>query len=189
MLHPETIDEARGELLDELLVLRIQEGSREAFGLLVERWQERLFRHARRFTWSDEAAWEVLQESWLAVARGIGQLRDPGAVRRWLYTIVTRGAASRVRALPRERSAEPGWIEEAPAPEAQGGEREEAVLALRRALGALRPDERALVELFYLEELSVWELSKVLEVPEGTVKSRLHACRRKLRDALERMGR
>ncbi len=65
-------------LTDEILVLDCQSGSLGALESLVSRWQKRLWRHAYCLTGDAEAAWDVTQESWLGIIRGIAQLSDPG---------------------------------------------------------------------------------------------------------------
>jgi RNA polymerase sigma-70 factor (ECF subfamily) len=176
-------------VLDELLVLRAQEGSREAFQLLVTRWQERLWRHAYRLTGRDDAAWDVLQESWMAVTRGLGRLEDPGAFRRWAYTIVTRAATDRQRRLGREEAETSDALDDVPMADDESDDRERAVGTLRAALARLPGDQRGLLSLRYLEGFELWELAEILEVPEGTVKSRLHTARNHMKEILERMER
>ena len=58
---------ARERVVDEILVLRAQEGDATALRELVNRWQEPLWRYAHRLTARDDAAWDILQESWLAI--------------------------------------------------------------------------------------------------------------------------
>ena len=175
-------------LVDELLVLRVQEGHRDAFRQLAERWQERLWRHAFRLTRREDAAWDVVQESWVSVTRGIRALRDPGSFRRWAFTIVTRAATDRLRKLGNEpRGDEP--FTEPSVDSSEEDDREQAISRLRAALAHLKGDERALVSLRYLEDFEIWELARIFEIPEGTVKSRLHHTRNRLKEILERMER
>lgn len=181
--------DAGERILDELLVLRSQEGSREAFQRLVTRWQERLWRHAHRLTGREDVAWDVIQDSWMAVTRGITKLRDPGAFRRWAYTIVTRTATERLRARRVEDSGTSGSFDELPADDSERTEREENVARLRAALRGLPRERRVLLSLRYLEEFEMWELAEILGVPEGTVKSRLHHAKKQLKEILVRMER
>jgi len=180
-------------LLDDLLVTRARAGRREAFEALAVRWQERLWRHAFRLTGREDAAWDVLQESWMAIWRGLSGLREPGAFRRWAFTIVTRAAAERRRSIPLEddptrASATDATELEAP-PSRADDPRAEAVAQLRIALERLPRERRVLLSLFHLEGFEIWELALILDVPQGTVKSRLHHARNQLKDVLERMQR
>lgn len=174
--------ETRARILDELLVLRCQEGSGEAFALLVEALQPQLWRHAYRLTGREDVAWDVLQETWMAVTAGIGRLSDPGALRRWAYTIVSRKAADWQRRRPVDEAGEVSG-ERLEAPSASGnGAADDLTEALRRLPG----DRRALINLHYVEEFSVADIARILGIPEGTVKSRLHSARQQLQDIIER---
>lgn len=174
-------------LCAELLVLRAKAGDARAFEVLVKSWHERLWRHAFRLTHSEETAWDVMQESWLGISRGIARLEEPKAFRRWAYTIVTRAAVVQLRRKPRENPRPIEEIDRTPKEESDRDERQEAVLMLRLALKHLEPKERALVSMRYLEGFELWELAQILEIPEGTVKSRLHRARTRLREILERL--
>jgi len=181
---------SRDRIGNELLVLACQEGKSEAFRRLVEHWQERLWRHAFRLTGRDDAAWDVLQEAWLAIANGIGKLQEPARFPAWAYTIVTRRAADWVAGVVRREGREEDpratLLEEqaAPEPEADG-----AVQLLRRALRRLPREQRVLLSLHYVDGFGVREMGTILDVPEGTVKSRLHHARSQLRDIIERIDR
>lgn len=183
----------RERLVEELLVLRAREGSREAFEELARHWHERLWRHAFRLTDSRDAAWDVLQDSWLGVARGLHRLEDPRAFRRWAYTIVTRTAADHLRDRPREGTQPNDRLDETLSPAAadseEAADRDEAVRVLRGAIARLEAADRTLVSLRYLEGFELWEIASVLGLPEGTVKSRLHRVRKRLKELLERTER
>ena len=177
----------RQRLLDELLILRARDGSREAFVQLVARWQERLWRHAFRLVGREDAAWDVLQESWLAISRSLGQLDDPARFRTWAYTIVTRRAADWGRANGRAPVEVQAWPEEGlPVPEPEsGGDLD--VERLRRGLRRLDRERRALLALRYVDGFDTGEIARILDIPAGTVRSRLHRARSELREIIERM--
>jgi RNA polymerase sigma-70 factor (ECF subfamily) len=171
-------------ILDEYLVASARAGDRAAFQLLARRWQKKLIAHAWRLTGDPEAARDAAQEGWIEILRGIGRLDDERAFPAWAYRIVSRrcarhiGAAVRRRELAEAASAEPPPVAEAP-----GAELEHE--RLRAAVRALPEDQRAAVALFHFEEMSVAEVAVALDVPVGTVKTRLMHARRKLRAALE----
>ena len=75
---------------DELLVLRCQSGETEALEELIRSWQPRLWRHARRLTGRVDAAWDVLQETLLAIVRSLHRLDDPALFRTWAYRIASQ---------------------------------------------------------------------------------------------------
>jgi len=173
-------------MLDELLVIRVQEGSRVAFEQLVTRWQDRLWRHAYRLTGREDAAWDVMQDSWMRVTCGLTRLRDPSSFPRWAYTIVTRAATDQLRHGDREEATSPASINVQATDDVERVEHEEAVAMLRAALRELPREQRVLLSLRYLESFQLWELAEILDVPEGTVKSRLHHARNRLKETLER---
>jgi len=186
------MSDPKERLVDELLVLRCQEGHRPSFARLVERWQARLVRHARGLVWRDDAALDIVQETWLVVAKGLGKLRDPSRLRSWLYGIVTRRAADWQRGRARleglELESEPE-SRSAPAPMSSGDPGDDATADVERVRVALRHlplERRALLALRYVDELDLSEIAEALDVPLGTVKSRLYTARRELRALLER---
>ncbi len=183
--------EHRERLADELCVLACQAGEREAFEALVQRWQARLWRHARHLTGHDDVAWDVLQEAWIAIARGIARLDEVAAFPRWAYTIVTRRAADSLRKQQRQPSTSLDALasDDPQLPPALDERPDDAVGLLREALQHLPAERRALLELHHLEAFDVSEIAVILDIPEGTVKSRLHHARHELRTLIERLDR
>jgi RNA polymerase sigma-70 factor (ECF subfamily) len=179
----EKMTDARERVLDELLVLRCQEGSRTAFDLLVRRWQRRLWRYARRLSGSDEAAWDIMQETWIAVLRQIRRLNDPAWFTAWVYRIVRNQYATYCRGASRQRKLREKLSRSQSVQDGRPQETHEGTVAA--ALRKLAPDRRDLLALKYGEALNVVEIAVILGVPVGTVKSRLHHARRQLRQILE----
>ncbi len=83
--------------LDELLVLRCQDGDGGAMDELVRRWHGRLLRHAWHLTRREDAASDVTQDAWVGIVRGIRRLSDPAMFRVWAYRIVTHKCADWMR--------------------------------------------------------------------------------------------
>ena len=173
--------EWKEKALDGFLVASARVGDRKAFELLAERWDPRLRAHAFRLLGDADQARDAVQDAWAEIVRGLSALRDEAAFLAWAYRIVSRRCArmirgaQRGRALARELAAEP-----AAAPSgATDFER------LRAAIRALPPEQRAAVALFYYDDLSIADIGIALDVPAGTVKTRLMHARRKLRSALE----
>ena len=171
-------------LLDAYLVASARLGDRHALEMLVERWDGKLNAHAWRLLRDRDAARDAAQEGWLEILRGLRRLRDEEAFPAWAYRIVSRRCArqiarnARQRTLSAELSSEPAQ-EDGILPTLTDVE------AARRALRALPPEQEAAVALFYLEDMSVAEVAVALNVPAGTVKTRLMHARRKMRSALE----
>lgn len=170
---------------DEWLVVRCQLGERPAFDELIERWHAPLWSYLRRLAGDDDAADDLAQDVWLRVLRGIGRLRDGAKLRPWLFGIARRAAMDRLRV----RYAAPmSDVDVSTLPTAEPAMPEEDLLLLRDELARLPLVEREALTLFYLQELSLGEVAEVLEVPVGTVKSRLFRARQLLRRELESKG-
>ncbi len=176
-----------------MIVLECQAGSTEAFEVLITRWQERLWRHAFRLTGREEAAWDVIQETWLAITQGIVRLQDATVFRRWAYTIVSRKAASWQRSRGRLERIEPldadGNVLSQRKDASKRSPASNATALLREALEYLPSDRQVLLSLRHLEGFDVHEIAGILGIPEGTVKSRLHHAREELRHIVERIDR
>ena len=175
----------RERLFDEYLAASARAGSRISLGQLAARFQPRLLGHARRLTGDAEAARDVVQEAWIEIVRGIPRLDDATAFPAWAFRIVSRRCARWVRGKQRGRRLDAAYAAE-PAEIAapNGGERASDAARLARAMSSLPPDQRAAIALFYLEDLSVAEIAVALDVPSGTVKTRLMHAREKLRRTL-----
>jgi RNA polymerase sigma-70 factor (ECF subfamily) len=172
-------------LNDELLVLRCQDGDAEAFELLVGRWQRRLWRHAWRLTGDESAAWDVLQEAWIGISRGISRLADAGAFPAWAYQIVSNKCRDLVRRDRRRREATEiysEWMQREEQEAATAGLQHDS---LKEALEQLSGPDRAVLSLRYEEQFGTAEIACILGIPEGTVKSRLFYARQRLRTYLE----
>lgn len=172
-------------LLDTYLVASARVGDRKAFALLVQRWNGRLLAHAWRLLGDAEQARDAVQDGWGEVVKGLPRLADAEAFPAWAYRIVSRRAARLIGRLRRERRLSEALdreVEAAPA-EMDGGGADST--RLRRAIAALPAEQRAAIALFYLEELSVAEVAVALDVPAGTVKTRLMNARAKLRAVMQ----
>jgi RNA polymerase sigma-70 factor (ECF subfamily) len=170
------------KLVDGWLVASARLGDRRAFGALVLRWQRKLLAHAWRLLRDDEAAKDAVQDSWAEIVRGLPRLKDERLFGPWAYRIVSRRCARAVGGMVARRRLEEALAAEPAAPwaEVEAGEGR-----LRAALAALPPAQQAAVALYYLEDMSVAEVAVALDVPAGTVKTRLMHARLKLRAVLE----
>jgi RNA polymerase sigma-70 factor (ECF subfamily) len=171
-------------ILDEYLVVSARAGDRQAFELLARHWHKKLVAHGWRLTGDQEIAREAAQEGWIEIARGLAGLRDERAFPAWAYRIVSRRCAGQIRRIQARRALDAAIAAEpvkANAEIVDGVELDR----LRAAVRALPPGQRAAVALFHFEELSVAETAVALDVPVGTVKTRLMHARRRLRAVLE----
>ncbi len=172
----------RDQLYDQLLVLRCQEGDADALDELLTRWQERLWRHAVRLTGDSEAAWDILQETMMAISRRITRLVDPAAFPGWAYRIATNQCHDFFRRNQRHHRLLEAYDER----ELVENQRDPAsVIDLRVALGRLSGPQQTLLSLRYEEGFSEAEIAKILGIQAGTVKSRLFTAGQQLRTLLE----
>ncbi len=175
-------------IIESYVVSSARLGSQAARAQLVTRYQPRFLRHAYRLLGDAEQAEDAVQDAWLEIVRGLSNLKDDLAFQAWAFRIVTRRCA---RIITKQKNMR-GLInrtESEPAPNGEATDQLELAAEqgpLREALAALSPEHRVAVALFYLEEMSVAEVAVVLDIPVGTVKSRLMNARAKLRESLDR---
>lgn len=160
-----------------------------------------LYRTALRLCSGREAdAEDLLQETALRALQGFETLRDPQAGRAWLFTILVRTSRNRVRAASRRAETLAADLDEEAFEEALAAWRpastpEELVATQRRregltvALDGLDPSLRAVVWLVDIEGFRQREVADMLEIPEGTVASRLYRARQRLRETWVEAGR
>jgi RNA polymerase sigma-70 factor (ECF subfamily) len=179
-----TTDAFAGTASDELLIDRLARRDERALALLYDRHGPSAFALACRVTGDRHAAEEVVQEAFLSLWRGAATYRpERGAGRTWLLAIVRHRAIDVVRA----REARPRTTTIDDLPLADRTDPAEAALAalrgaaVRAAVAALPPAQRAAVELAYFAGLSYPEVSDRLGIPLGTVKSRLRLALERLR--------
>ncbi|MHC4519499.1 MAG: RNA polymerase sigma factor [Planctomycetota bacterium] len=173
-------------ILDELLVLRCQEGDIEAFETLVGRWQERLWRHAWRLTGNESTAWDVLQEAWIAISQGLGRLTDAAAFPAWSYRIISNKCRDSARRERRWREATERYSDQMQPKEREATTAQQERASLKEAIGQLCGPDRAILSLRYEERFGTAQIASILGIPQGTVKSRLFYARQHLRKYLEK---
>lgn len=190
---------------DERLLLDYRSrGNRRAFEELVRRYERELFGYLRHYLGDAEMAEDVFQQTFLQVHLKCDQFEPGRRVRPWLYTVATnqaidfqrRSRRHRMLSLDR-RSGGDGDEEQAagtlvsvldhpsPGPVEQS-ESAERHVEVRRAVEELPEPTRQVVMLVYFQGLKYREAADVLDIPVGTVKSRLHAAIQKLNEALTR---
>jgi len=156
------------------LVLQAQSGSHEALNELFKCVQEPLFRYIVSLVKQQQLAEDILQEVFIRIYRKLRWLREPRAFRAWSYRIASRES---FRYLRHERP----WSDQISDDDAlnalsaspKGEFSAELIQSIPRMVDRLSPASRAVVVLFYLHEMSLNETAMVLDLPLGTVKSRL----------------
>jgi RNA polymerase sigma-70 factor, ECF subfamily len=177
---------------DRELVDEARQGNQEAFADLVRRYEVRVFNLARMSTGNDADAEDVAQEVFVRVFRGLGGYRGDSTFRTWLYRVavnVIRTYRTRPSLFGRFRRVEPDGADGANEMDglAGPGNLEDSVAyrnAIDHALGRLPADLRTAVTLRDIDGLEYKEIAAVLDVPIGTVMSRISRARERLRPIL-----
>jgi RNA polymerase sigma-70 factor (ECF subfamily) len=177
-------------LYERVLVVRCQAGDESAFEELVERYAPRLRYFASKLLGSERQgrrslqAEDCLQDVWLDVFRGLPRLTDPQAFRAWIYRIARDRAFGLLRKSQRlEQSL--GEIDVLDESADEEDFSPEDAARIHAALDQLPPEQREVLVLRFLEEMSYDEIARVTSQPLGTVRSRIHYGKRALRRALE----
>jgi RNA polymerase sigma-70 factor (ECF subfamily) len=184
---------------DEELLAAFRLGQREAFGILVRRYEGELYGYLRRYLGDADLADDVFQNTFLQVFTKIRQYEPGRPVRPWLYTVATNQAIDALRRagrhqaisldLAREESRGTdvpqllGYLESrgpSPLDHVQGEERRQLV---RAGVERLPDFLRQVVILAYYQGLPYKEVAEIMAIPVGTVKSRLHTALLRLQEA------
>lgn len=162
-------------LMEEIgLVARVRNGDEVAMNRLVAKHRQRLIRVAANILRDKHEAEDMAQDAFLKAFREINKLRDDRAFSGYLYRICVRLCMDRLRARkPTSELTETG----------KGGTDQaiETRILIERLLEKLNPELRTTLVLREMEELSYDEVAAVMNVPVGTVRSRLHAARERFR--------
>jgi len=185
-------------LSDAELVSRFKEGDRQAFSEIVRRYQDRVYSLALRWMRDRHVAEEVSQDVFLALFRSLARFRGDSQLSTWIYRVVVNHCKNRKlyrnrrkmdqhEALEGER--DDGLERQIPA-EGPGTDatvhRDEARELLHAALDKLDDSQREIILLRDIQDLGYEEISDLLDLPRGTVKSRLHRARQQLATILGR---
>lgn len=142
-----------------------------------------LLYYASKLTGNAETALDVLQDVWVKVFRGIRGLKSPASLRPWLYRITHGLAVDRIRQHVSRETADEAYLSGLCQAETISFTKDDAA-AIHEALNDLEPKHREVLALYFLEDFSLAEVAAVVGCSEGTVKSRIHYAKRKLREIL-----
>lgn len=180
-----------------------QDGDTESFERIVLAYQQKVFNLAYRLLGEREEAEDLTQEVFINVFRHIGEFRGESQFSTWIYQVTTNHCRNRLKYLRRRFhhatesiddpvSTEEGEMgkdipDEGEIPEDRVYRRQVQEL-VQIALGRLRQEYREAVVLRDIQNLSYQEISEILGIPEGTIKSRLHRARWELKEILGLLG-
>jgi RNA polymerase sigma-70 factor (ECF subfamily) len=172
------------QLQDELLVIKCQQNDSQAFEEIVQKWQKRLWAYAFRMIGSETSAYDIVQETWCGVIKGLNKLNDVSVFPSWIFRLLHNKCVDWIQNEQRETRLKKGLkkIE----PEEPGQDMVDGGDTLQIAIERLSPERKALILLRFQEEMAIGQMAEILNLPEGTVKSRLHRTVMELRCLLEK---
>jgi RNA polymerase sigma-70 factor (ECF subfamily) len=183
--RPGTAAERLADAELAIIVARAQSGHLPSLDRVLRHMQDPLHRHIRLIVRDDATAEDVLQETLWLIARKLPGLRNPRWYRPWAYRIATREAVRRSRSERVWRDMQGDeQLDTVAVISAEPAFREELIAALPTHLAALSPASAVVARLHYIEQLTHAEIAEALEIPVGTVKSRLAYGIAALREAL-----
>ena len=184
------------ERIETLLIDELREGDMAALAILVEKYKRLVYRVAIQITKNHEDANDVMQDTFLKVYESIHSFRKDAAFETWLYRIVVNHATNLVKRRERRRESPlSGTSEMEIHPDLRRTadlannphlnlEKKERQRWVTQAINSLPLKQRTVVILHEFEGLTHPEIASILNCSEGTVRSRLHYARHKLRDLL-----
>jgi RNA polymerase sigma-70 factor, ECF subfamily len=174
-----------GKDLDDALILRARRGDGAAVGHLYRRYHHHVRSFARRLLGDDASAEDLVHDVFVALPRALGAFRAQASLPVFLLSIAANQSRTHVRSAIRRRRAMDRLEQEPPASSVgpdREVERRQLAASLTLALDALPDEQRLAFVLCEVEERTAVEVAAILEVPEGTVRTRLFHARRKLRE-------
>jgi RNA polymerase sigma-70 factor, ECF subfamily len=172
---------------DEWLALRCQAAEPSAFEALIAEMERPLFFYLLQLIRNQDQAQELLQETWIRALKTFKKLKDPGAVRAWLYTLAHGIAVDHVRRDQVRHRAEEYYVDDGEMnaePDLTGLTAAE----VREVLTRLCPEHREVLVLHFLEDFPIAEIASIVRCPPGTVKSRIHHAKAQLKQILLEKG-
>ena len=175
---------------DGLLVQRCKGDDKKAYSLLVKRWHHRFCKQAYWYTKDIDLAKDIAQDSWTAIFKKLDNLKDPNSFGSWALSIVNRKSIDTLRKVNRTSEKLKDYSESLKTNDNQidkntidyradiGPSRSRLII---KAIRGLPKNQQIVLRLFYVEDYSIFEISKLLKISKGTVKSRLFYAREKLK--------
>ncbi len=169
--------------MDQELVVRARDGDRRAFVALTAADYPRLFRLAFGILRDHQLAEDATQQAYLDIWRKLRRLRDPARFGGWSYRLLVHACYAEAKRRPR-------WIPEAEIPaihDPRAADDFAAVLdrdELERGFRHLTVDHRVVIAMHYLLDMTLPQIAEILDIPLGTVSSRLDRAMRSMRTAL-----
>lgn len=174
---------------DAYYIAEVIGGNPESFAPLVEKYKQLAFSLSLKITKNREDAEEVAQDAFIKAYRSLGSFKGGATFKTWFFRIVYTTAISRVRAKPKNLvSFEDHKISDKELMETENAvgqlDAEERAFHLHKAMDLLDPNERAILNLYYFEDLPVEEIAEIVDLSVSNVKVKLFRSRKKLYEQL-----
>jgi RNA polymerase sigma-70 factor (ECF subfamily) len=177
---------------DRTLVMRAKRGEIQAFEQLVGRYKRKAYFVALSFVGNHEDALDISQDSFVKAFRSLKRFKVEFPFFPWFYTIVRNNCLNHLRRVRRRDERSLDELEESGfraldtcAQPDEAAERTELRENVMKAIGQLEPHHREIIMLRHFQGMSYREMAETLGCPQGTVMSRLHSARQRLREMLE----
>lgn len=174
-----------GKQVEQELVEQAIHGDLHAFESLMRAYERRLYSLLYRWLQDRSAAEDVLQETTLRTYRALGKFRSGQPFKPWLFRIAINEAKTHVRKQAKHRRQTQELDVDPMAKAVSQTGKMRVIATLELGLTSISMDDRQLLLLRFAEELSLAEISQMLEVPEFVLKMRLHRARQRFRQALD----
>jgi RNA polymerase sigma-70 factor (ECF subfamily) len=173
------------KLSNAILVLKCQRRDEKAFREIVNSWEPRLYYYLRRIVENENDVWDILQETWLAVFKNIRKLEDPLKFSTWVYKIGHNKAVNLLRKENRYIQMKEEQTKDYHENDNSVIDFKERAEVAHKMLDKLKLAHREIITLYFLEGFSINEMSQIIGISEGTVKSRLYYAKHKLHEVLK----
>jgi RNA polymerase sigma-70 factor (ECF subfamily) len=164
---------------NQFLVMAAQDGNAAALEKLVCLWQKTLWHYVFRLTTDVHASWDITQQSWLEIIKGLKKLHEPKSFKAWAYRIATNRTIDWLKNKKKNQHINLELIE-------VDCNQKDNDLQAKELVQRLKSDSRVVLSLYYFEQLSIPEISIALSIAQGTVKSRLFTAREELKQLWEK---
>lgn len=176
-------------LSDIDLIIAYQKGNKKAFSFLVKRWHMQFCKLAYWYIKDADASKDIAQESWTIIFYKLQDLKEPSKFKSWAFRIVHRKSIDWLRAFNRKQIHKEKYANENKTHIIQEIEKEDnskRILLLKNEIHKLSSNQKIVINLFYREGCSLKQISSLLNISEGTVKSRLFHAREKLKKIIKK---
>lgn len=175
---------------DNLWVQEVLAGDKQAYANLINKYKNPLYATILRMTKNPHDAQDLVQEAFIKVYERLGKYDETGSFASWMYRVAINHCMDEFRKKSykmKQVEIEEGSISSVDTPELIFFKNEES-RRLERLVATLPEDERIIILLRYINELSYQEISELVDTPLATVRNKLHRAKKRMRETVKREG-